>query len=249
MSSRFALLLLLLAVSGTAFGGSFARYHPDQYFFDLGMADYKAQRYESAFERFRNAARHADKPSQLAVAMMLHQGLGLAKDAALAYAWSDLAAERGYPQFLQVRERIWAELTPAERERALQVGQALYAEFGDAAAKPRLERLLRLGLAQKTGSRAGGDSSGVGVIDLSTADARAAFIAGLFTIESPEMALAHGASAAASARANAFRAGDYYDVKNWRPEAYWGYQDALWLGAGRVEVKPLRPVDAGDQGQ
>ena len=89
------------------------------------------------------------------VVIMARDGLGRAADAAEAYAWADLAAERGYREFLVLRERIWEGLDETQRGRALALGTQLYAEYGDAVAKPRLERLLRIGLAQKTGTRSG----------------------------------------------------------------------------------------------
>ena len=64
-------------------------------------------------------------------------------------------AERNYVGFIALRERYWKELSAAERERAVQEGQAIYAKFGDAAAKPRYEFQLRVGKREMTGSRTG----------------------------------------------------------------------------------------------
>ena len=59
----------------------------------------------------------------------------------------DLAAERGTEWLVVQRERFWEALSADERERAVREGRALYAEFGDPAATPRLERELRAGHA------------------------------------------------------------------------------------------------------
>ena len=133
----------------------FLNHHPDLRYRVAGMRAMKERRYEDAFQYFRRAGFYADKPSQGMVAEMLWNGRGVARDRALAYAWMDLAAERGYRGFLGLRESYWAALTEAERARALAEGEAIYARFGDAAAKPRYEFQLRVGRRNLTGSRTG----------------------------------------------------------------------------------------------
>lgn len=244
MSPRLAVLLLSLVVACNAHAGSYRTYHPDQYFFALGMDAHLDHRYAESLERFRQAARYADKPSQLALAIMARDGLGREADAAEAYAWADLAAERGYREFLVLRERIWAGLDETQRTRALALGTQYYAEYGDAVAKPRLERLLRIGLAQKTGTRTGSQVVATGVIDMSDASVRAAFVSAFFTHlhDGPDGSLrAFAFGAAAAARTGPGGAG-YYDAANWRPREYWAARDSIWMG-GTVEVKPLRRAD------
>jgi hypothetical protein len=129
--------------------------HPDQRFRLLGNNARNSGRYQEALKYFRRAARYADKLSQGAIAEMYLNGEGIERDRALAYAWMDLAAERGSRFLLAHRERYWSELTPAERTRAIQVGEDLYAEYGDEVAKPRLERILVTTRRKVTGSRAG----------------------------------------------------------------------------------------------
>ncbi|HIE4562695.1 TPA: hypothetical protein ACXNIY_000749 [Stenotrophomonas maltophilia] len=133
----------------------FLTYHPDLRFRGLGMDARERGRDEEARTQFRNAARYGDKLSQAALADMLWNGQGGPADRALGYAWMDLAAERGTEWLVVQRERYWQALTPEERERAVREGRALYAEYGDPAANPRLERELRAGSMQQTGSRAG----------------------------------------------------------------------------------------------
>jgi hypothetical protein len=133
----------------------FLTHHPDMKYRLLGMKAYDQKNYEDALRFFRRAAFYADKPSQGMVAEMLWKGEGAARDPALAYAWMDLAAERGYAGFMGLRERYWNALDASERRRALTEGEAVYARFGDAAAKPRYETQLRRGRTQITGSRTG----------------------------------------------------------------------------------------------
>lgn len=134
---------------------SFLAYHPDIKYRMEGLDALDDNLPEAAFKAFQHASRYADKASQAAVAEMLWQGRGTAQDRALAYAWMDLAAERGYQTFIGLREYYWNALTDDERARALEVGTTIYAEYGDAVAKPRIEKKLRQGRSKVTGSRVG----------------------------------------------------------------------------------------------
>jgi len=135
--------------------GGFLQHHPDMQYRMLGMEAYKAGRFEDAMRFFRRASFFADKPSQGMVAEMYWNGQGTPRDPVQAYIWMDLAAERGYLGFLSLRERYWQALAEAERARVADEGQAVYARFGDAAAKPRYEHQLRIGFRDMTGSRVG----------------------------------------------------------------------------------------------
>lgn len=129
--------------------------HPDLRFRIRGHERYTQGKRDEAIKLFRRASFYADKPSQAMVAEMLWNGEGEAEDRALAYAWMDLAAERGYPQLVALRERYWQALTEDERVRALEVGQDVYAQYGDAAAQPRMATILRREKRKTTGSRTG----------------------------------------------------------------------------------------------
>ncbi len=133
----------------------FLEHHQDLKYRLHGMEAYKKQNYVDAMQFFRRAGFYADKPSQGMVAEMYWNGQGVERDTALAYAWMDLAAERGYRGFLLLRETYWSQMSEADRARAVAEGQALYAKFGDAAAKPRYEFKLRVGRREMTGSRTG----------------------------------------------------------------------------------------------
>jgi TPR repeat protein len=133
----------------------FLDHHQDMKYRLLGLEAYNEKRYDDAMRFFRRASFFADKPSQGMVAEMYWNGQGVARDPALAYAWMDLAAERGYVGFIALRERYWKDLSASDRDRAVQEGQAIYAKFGDAAAKPRYEFQLRVGKREMTGSRTG----------------------------------------------------------------------------------------------
>ncbi len=129
--------------------------HPDMKYRLTGLDWYQNQNWERAHEDFQRAARYGDKPAQGMLGEMYWNGQGVEADRATAYAWMDIAAERGYPFLIIKRERYWSAMSEAERERAVEIGSAMYAEYGDPAAKPRLERLLRQAKRDTTGSRVG----------------------------------------------------------------------------------------------
>ena len=133
----------------------FLNHHPDMRYRILGMRAYEKGEHARAFGYFRRAAFYADKAAQGMVAEMYWKGEGVERDPVMGYVWMDLAAERGYRGFLGLRERYWSELDMGQRARAVEAGQEVYARFGDAAAKPRYEFVLRTGRKQMTGSRTG----------------------------------------------------------------------------------------------
>lgn len=134
---------------------SFLAAHPDVAERKRGFWHLERGELPRALDAFRKAARYADKPSMAMLAELYWEGRHISADRALAYAWMDLAAERGYPAFVARRERFWAGLDDAARARALEVGEPLYAEYGDAVAKPRMETLLDRARLAITGSRVG----------------------------------------------------------------------------------------------
>lgn len=124
---------------------SYQRFHPDQQHRALAVQAYNEQDYAAAHKHFLRAAHYGDKASQAAIAEMMWRGIGVEQNRPQAYAWMDAAAERGYKSFLVHRERYWAQLSEDERQQAVKFGAQVYAGFGDAVAKPRMERVLRMG--------------------------------------------------------------------------------------------------------
>jgi len=171
MLTRIALLTLLpLALASTspwaatkadladdprAIAAGFLNFHPDLQYRGYGVDAYGKKDYARAMTLFRRAAHFADKPSQAMIGELYANGEGVPRDMAMAYAWMDLAAERGYLGFVTLRERYWKQMSAAERERALVEGQAVYEKFGNAAAKPRFATQLRRGFKSGVGSRTG----------------------------------------------------------------------------------------------
>lgn len=148
----------------TMLAAGFLDGHPDLRFRMQGLDAYGQGQHAKAIERFRQAAYFGDKASQAIVGEMLWAGRGTAPDRVMALVWMDLAAERGYPRFVNTRNGYWNALSPAERQRARDLAGAIYAEYGDAAADPRLARVLRRERARMSGSRVGSLSSPVQII-------------------------------------------------------------------------------------
>ena len=70
--------------------------HPDLKYRLMGLDEYRKGNLDDALQFFRRSAFYGDKASQGMVAEMLWTAQGVAQDRPLAYAWMDLAAERGY---------------------------------------------------------------------------------------------------------------------------------------------------------
>lgn len=245
------LLLALMLATGVAAADEFDHYHPDQKYRRLGAQAWERDRHADAVRYFERAARYADKPSQLALAFAHWQGDGVAANRPLAYVWADVAAERGYPDFVGVRERFWAELTPSEQAEATALGPAIAAEYGDRVAKRRLEGKLRQGYSRKTGSRTGSGVSAVGTsaIDASARALMTAAMASALNNIHPgnpalearnKMQLLANIMTAVGARHSTA----YYADMNWKPADYWRAQDAQWSELdGVVEIGPLQSGD------
>lgn len=193
---------------------AFLAAHPDLQNRHRGMEAYEAGDHDLAMSYFRRAARYADKPSQAMVAEMLWKGEGGVQDRALAYAWMDLAAERGYPGFTIIRERYWAELDEGLRRDAVARGEGVYAEYGDAVAKPRIARVLRRERRRVTGSRTG--------------------FAGALEILVP----------GPGGIMQSIDGSKFYDRKFWDPELYQAWHDAVWMEQreGRVNIGDIEPL-------
>ncbi|HEY0504857.1 MAG TPA: hypothetical protein VGD42_15350 [Lysobacter sp.] len=195
----------------------FESHHPDLRFRRLGLQAQQRGDAVGALAYYRRAARYADKLSQAAIAELYWNGALGAPDRVQGYVWMDLAAERGAPLMLAHRERYWRALSAAEREGVDRLGPALYEQFGDPVAKPRLERELRRGLRAMTGSR-------VGIVgNLSICLRRDAGECDVTV-----------------------RGEHYYADLYWKPERYWAWQDGLLRTPsredGRVEVGPVQPA-------
>lgn len=187
--------------------------HPNELWRMYAADSMRRGDYEDAMRHFRRAAYYGDKYSQHRISLLYWHGVGVARDPAQAYAWADLAAERQYPQFLVLREKMWEALDEAQRSQALVVGRDLYVQFGDAAAKPRFQRELVRNKRNVVGSHVG-DVGNIAV----------------YMPAGGEMEFDNSADLSAM-----------YDNWRWNPKTYWAVEDAIWKD-GNVDVGAAEPA-------
>lgn len=194
--------------------------HPNERYRLYGQKAAATGNWVDAAKAFRMAARYADKYSQHRLSLLYWHGVGVDADRVEGYLWADIAAERGYPQFLAIREVMWRELAPAEQAEVARRGAPMYAEFGDPAAKPRLERALGQGRTQVTGSRAGF----VGFLGVGSG----ASLRGMLPNLNDEMELAR-----------------FHSPSRNDPQKYWAQEDRAWKsGVVRVgEIEDAAPPE------
>lgn len=129
--------------------------HLDLRYRDLGIEAYRGGDKTRALGFFLEAARYADKPAQALLAAMYWNGDGTAVDRPRAYAWMDLAADRGYRDLALQREAYWSRLSAQERAEALRIGKSIYDEYADEKGLHRLDMKLARARSQVTGSHTG----------------------------------------------------------------------------------------------
>lgn len=111
--------------------------------------------YSSALAKFERAAYWGDKMAQHNLGAMHYRSDGVDQDRARAWAWFELAAERGYPEFVAVADAVWSGLNDRQRERADRIFEQLRADYGDEVAVPRTQRRMERERRNATGSRTG----------------------------------------------------------------------------------------------
>lgn len=142
--------------------------------FDSGMlaiqekveALYQQGEYERALFIYENElAPLGDKYAQYMVGFMHLTGTGVPEDAIEASAWYRLAAERSYPEFVAVRDRLLEAFSEPDLLNSDQQYRALRRKYSDLVI---LERLIREDLKllePSTGSRLAGSSSAITVLE------------------------------------------------------------------------------------
>lgn len=129
--------------------------HPDLRYRKLGIEAYRGGDKARALNFFLQAARYADKPAQALLAAMYWNGDGTVVDRPRAYAWMDLAADRGYHDLALQREAYWSRLSESERAEALRIGKSIYDEYSDEQGLHRMDMKLARARTQVTGSHTG----------------------------------------------------------------------------------------------
>ena len=202
--------------------------HPNELNRWHGLWAYQNGRVDEAREFFERAAMYGDKLSQHALTLMYWKGdQGVARDPVVAYVWADLAAERGTSQdLLHLRERIWHELTPQQRQQVREIGPGYHARYGDAVAQKRMDAELRRFMRNQTGSRVGAQTSKLDI-----------------WLGSPDPWTGRGTSDFGQIRTTGT---EYYAARRTEPAAYWKAEDKHLraLFEARVEVGEVRKASS-----
>lgn len=192
--------------------------HPDMKYRKSGWDAYERLDYLLARGEFIKSAGYGDKASQAMLAEMSWKGLGGPADRIMGYIWADLAAERGYPHFVALREKYWKALDAQQREAVSAMGAAVLQEYGDAATTDRFNQHLRAHLRR---------------IKFSS-----------MTVAPPREVRIIGRNGN-SIRVDGSK---FFSPTFWDPEKYRAWQDAQWKNppsTGKVDVGDVEPVVPG----
>ncbi|KAF1013301.1 MAG: hypothetical protein GAK31_03450 [Stenotrophomonas maltophilia] len=192
-------------------GAGFLDSHPDMMYRQWAVSALHRNDVNAAMDNFRLAAGYADKPSQGYLGEIYWYGVNQPRDPVMAFAWMDVAAERGYPLFVDLRNQYWATLPLELHEEARSQARALRMQYGDAVTRPRMDAVLRKGRREMTGSRTGSMSNNVDIVYMDGGISR--------TIKADRL----------------------YDPKYWDPKLYAAWQDETWMKIRRGTVQVGTP--------
>jgi uncharacterized protein len=145
-----------VALAAEAGGAWYAQFTPGFEHLQRGISYYDNGNYRRAHEQFSRAAFWADKTAQAQLGRMYSLGQGVNVDLARGWAWTQLAAERGYPQFSSIAATLWQALPPERRNTARAIlEQELAPEYGDSVAVARTHLRMSAERRRATGSRLG----------------------------------------------------------------------------------------------
>lgn len=202
-------------------------YHPDLFGEFAGMRQYAEHDYAGALKYFKIGAFYADKLSQLSIGLMYAHGEGVPQDEATAYAWLVVAAERGYPKFVEAVDRQKVLMTPEQMQQAQPILAEIRARYGDAVAKPRIIAQLREGRTAMTGSHIGYDFGVQVKADHPCTGGGTVVINGM---ELPKTGCPGS---------------NLYSPERWDPKEYFVLRDSQWKAT--VTVGEVKDADAGDK--
>lgn len=161
LTSSLALgILALFALADSALSQAMSDFeNPAMRHYHKANRYFEARSFDFALHNYRQAASWGHKISQFNVGTLYYNGHGVEHDPAVAWAWFELAAERDYPQMVDVADETWQELDREDRVRGAEKLEELRSDYADEITLPRLERLLKRHHRAATGSRLGGPGS------------------------------------------------------------------------------------------
>jgi hypothetical protein len=106
------------------------------------------------------------KYAQYMVGFMHLTGMGVEEDPVVAAAWYRLAAERGTPEFVAVRDLLMTDITADQRRQSDVLFQQIRREYSDLAVLlASIKRRMR-DMTSTTGSRLGSQTSPMTIIEV-----------------------------------------------------------------------------------
>lgn len=122
--------------------------------------------YDRAYFIYRNElVPVGDKYAQYMIGFMHLTGIGVDEDPVAAAAWYRLAAERGTPQFVAVRDMLMSDITEVERRRSDQLFLEIRREYSDLAILLSLIQRGARSVGSRTGSRLNATGSPMTIIE------------------------------------------------------------------------------------
>lgn len=140
-------------------GVGYSEHVPSAREMQRGRRNYQSGNYMRAFGHYLNAAWWADKFAQYNIGVMYLRGEGVEFDPVRAWAWLELAAERGYPDMVLVADDLYRLLDEEQQREGRRILEdELLPDYGDAtrveATARRMERERRKATGTRTGSKA-----------------------------------------------------------------------------------------------
>lgn len=140
-------------------GVGYSEHIPSAWEMRQGRQDYQSGNYTGAFWHYMNAAVWADKFAQYNIGVMYLRGEGVEFDPVRAWAWLELAAERGYPDMVLAADDLYRLLDEEQQREGRRILEDdLLPDYGDAvrikATARRMERERRQATGTRTGSKA-----------------------------------------------------------------------------------------------
>jgi TPR repeat protein len=122
--------------------------------------------YDRAYFIYRNElVPVGDKYAQYMIGFMHLTGRGVDEDPVIASAWYRLAAERGTPQFVAIRDMLMSDITEDERRNSDQLFLEIRRKYSDLAILLSLVKRSARSVDSRTGSRLETTSSRMNAID------------------------------------------------------------------------------------
>jgi len=122
---------------------------------------YQQEQYRRAKYHYEKLARVGDRYSQYRLSTMYLDGKAGRRDAVIAFAWAEVAAQDDIPVLVNFRDLVWDTLERDDHALAAAKSSQYLKRYGDHAIARNMQRRLRTELRNCTGSRLGASCTSV----------------------------------------------------------------------------------------